>query len=221
MRLWILVGLCAAGCSTPQYRYVATGLTGNASESAPRADGHSEVTFRVPAAKPEGTLEVSSMGVVEVEPRAGASRVPALHLRLTASHHTGEPPWRLDTEEQRVSFPTGGAVAPSFVNSDASLPRLEVKAGELRVVDLYFALPAGAKTADDLASFTFRWKIAFDGAAAEQSTTFQRQPRPPPPVVVAPYAPYPYAPGWGPVWWGGYGYPVRTGVTPLPRYYGR
>lgn len=194
--LLILSCVLLAACSTQQYRYVASAEPG---DDASQSSGRAELTF--PAAG--GKVQVSSMGVVEVEPSRGARRVPAIHLRLTLSNEGGQNPWEVDTRDQKVSFPSGGQVSPAFVNSDASLPKLTIPAGEMRFLDLYFALPQGETTAKDLPSFTFRWRIVAGGQPAEQSTIFTRHEVSPGPVVVSPYDPYPYAPGWGPYWWGG------------------
>ncbi|MGZ3711048.1 MAG: hypothetical protein ACXVBE_04795 [Bdellovibrionota bacterium] len=218
--LLLFAALNLAACSSQQYQYVAD-LASSGQAEPSRAEGHSEVSYSIPSGSQSGKVQVLSMGVVEVEPKHDAKRVHSIHLRLTVSNHSPQK-WLVDSEEQKVSYPTGGRVPPSFVNSDSALPKLEIPPGELRLVDLYFALPTGMSTARDLTSFNFHWQVqdTNGNAVAEQTTLFNRRPIPELPVIVAPYSPYLYSPGWGPVWWGG-GFFYEPGTRPGPSFHYR
>lgn len=196
------------GCSSQRYEYVIAKEPGGQREV-------SQVSYSIPSGSQSGSVQVSSLGVVEVEPKRDAKRIPAVHLRLTVSSPSGQK-WLLNSQEQKISYPTGGLTPPAFVNSDSALPKLEIPPGELRLLDLYFALPSGISTAHDLPSFSFHWKVQnTDGSlVAEQTVLFNRRALHEAPVIVAPYGDYPYAPGWGPVWWGMGGYFYEPG----PRY---
>jgi len=188
------------GCASQQYQYIPV-------EHARDVQENGRITYSVPPGKPEGKVTVSSMGVIDLEPSHASKQIPTIHLRMVISNQSAGQVWNFNTQDQVVSFPNDGEVLPTFVNSDLkSIPSLRINKGELRVLDLYFQLPANQKSAEDIPAFTLRWKIQTGEMVTQETALFNRIPVPPRPVVVYPYDPYPYAPGWGPVWWGGVGY---------------
>ena len=202
----VLLGIgCAPaflwGCASEEFRYIP------ATHQAP--DGrriHGEAIYLEPGGHPDGNVRVVSMGIVDVKNKTTSKSFPALHMRMSVSNNSKKDIWRIEAEDQRVSFPNKGQTSPVFVNSEViTVPRIEVKPGELRSLDLYYPLPSAEQSEKDLPEFDFRWRLAAGDQLIEENTPFDRTPIPERPMIVYPYAPYPpYALGWGPVWWGGW-----------------
>ncbi|MDR3608135.1 MAG: hypothetical protein P4M08_12235 [Oligoflexia bacterium] len=195
--------VCLAGCSSPPYRYVPSDH-----QTTDLSKRRGEAIYSEPANAPTGTVKVMSMGIVDIKPKQDGKKTPALHLRMSIANQSVNQKWTLDVQEQSVSFPNQGQVWPQFANSDStSIPILDINPGELRTLDLYFSLPETEKNEAGLAEFNFHWKLQSGDRTITETTPFDRVPVPEYAATdypyYWPYEPYPYALGWGPVWWSG------------------
>jgi hypothetical protein len=201
-RLWVVVlGLTLfSACASEEYRYLAS-----------EQDSAGEAVYAVPPGSATGKVKISSRGIVELEAQQGGKRIKALHLRMAVSNQSETELWKINAQEQVVSFPNQSATQPLVVKADArKLPNLEAHPGELRTLDLYYPLPEGEKSADQLPEFSFRWKVQAGERTSQGSALFNRVEIPDYPTVMYPYR-YPFALSSGPVWWSGmglyYGFP--------------
>ncbi|MDR3606490.1 MAG: hypothetical protein P4M08_03815 [Oligoflexia bacterium] len=102
---------------------------------------------------PKGNISIASPETTDYKAGLKPSvTVPALRLRLTLANQSSDR-WVFNFKDQVLHF-TGHNSATSL-----NVEKAEVLQGETQVVDLYFALPAGVKTAADLSGFELDWKI--------------------------------------------------------------
>jgi hypothetical protein len=196
---WMLL-LCAAdACSSaPPYRYapLEPGL-------AEWVGSRTEASYFVTSPAPSANVRVLSLGIVDVQDQTDSKTFAALHLRMSITNESSSAHWSFVGQDQFVSYPNEGKAQPSFVNADEpSIPRFEVKPGELRTFDFYFALPGEKDSARDLPAFDFHWSLQVVGPGGSrvvrETTPFDQVLKS---VALTDSSPYPL--GWGPVWWGG------------------
>lgn len=187
-----------SSCATEQFAYVPSDLSGQKTEHTKNG----KASYQVPPEAPTGTVRIRSGGIVKLKPNKGGAKVPALHVRVVLANQSSPMPWNVDPRALTVSFPNGEAnVAPIFVQSHSpTTPVLVVSQGEMRSLDLYYALPEEEKSAKELPEFNFQWEIHVGPRLVQETTSFDR-------VTLPSYDygayPYPYDGGWEPDWgWG-------------------
>lgn len=178
-----LIGLLAlVGCvARPDYYYAPEAATVTRTGIATQIK-------RIPDEAPQGSVEISSVGITE-PPRGGR----ALHVRMTVNNEGDDTPWRVDIRDQAVQVSGAGRSQPEFASSDVqTLPTVEVPRHERRVLDLYFPVPPGVHDAADLPAFDFQWQVATGSRTVSDRTRVARFEVERPTVYVA---------SWGPYWW--------------------
>ena len=193
--LWIV--LATAACSSPQYRYVPV------SDRAGAGKNHSEAVYSIPEGLSEGTVKISSNGVVDLKSKTDSKQFPTIHIHMSISNMSNLP-WTVAAKDQVIAFPDQGQSSPVFANSNAeTLPTVTIPPGALRIVELYFELPQIDKSAEDVPEFDFRWAVRTASAMVNNSTPFDRVAiRERHVVAVYPYDPYYMGVGVNTVWWG-------------------
>lgn len=159
-------------------------------------DGYPAQVLAVPPEAPQGKVEVTSFGVVEIAPD-GAGRIATLHVRLVVTNDGDATPWTLVPSEQVVEIADEGRSVPMYVNTDVpSLPAVTIAQRERRVLDFYYPLPVTIADADNLPGFTFLWQVTTASRTYASRTRFVRvETEPPADLQVV------YVTGWGPYWW--------------------
>jgi hypothetical protein len=185
-RIWACVtAAMLTGCGA-SYLYSPAG-------AAYWMDGRPAAATDVPPEAPQGKVEVTSFGVVEMQ--IGGAMLPTLHVRAVITNDGNATPWTITPGDQLVEIAGEGRSAPLYVNTDVgSDPAIAVAQRERRVVDFYYPLPAGIGEDDDLPAFDFLWQVTTPARTYASRTHFQRLEREPPPTVHVIY-------GWGPHWW--------------------
>lgn len=187
------LGSAAVGCAAPAafvYRPSAALLADG--------DGQPAAIYPLPPERPEGEMRVLSFGFIDLQPGPGAVATRTLHIRLQLANNGDPTPFSLDTRGVQLDVPGASGLSPSYANTDVG-PReiLTVNAGERRIIDFYFSLPAHLAAAQQLSAFDLRWQVATRTRVVSERTAFTRvavaAPPPPPPVVIVA--------GWGPFWW--------------------
>jgi hypothetical protein len=202
--LVLVLPFTVAACASAQYVYVPVGVSGNAVESSRRG----KVTYQLPPEAPVGTVRITSGGLVRLNPNAGGKKISAIHVRMLFSNQTGVAPWSVDPQQETAWFPgRAGATAPVFVTSSPpESPTLSVKAGALESLDLYYPLPDGEGSADEIPDFDFHWSVRIGERVIQEMTSFDR-------VQLHSYAAYPY---WYSPWPLGWDYPYGMGWAEPP-----
>lgn len=162
-------------------------------------DGQGQATavYPIPPENPQGEVGVMSFGFVELETAPGV-RTPTLHARLLVANNGEQKTLALDPRQVFLELPGAAPLAPTYANTDVGpVSVLNVKQGERRLIDFYFAVPGGRRDAGQLPAFDLRWQVASGDRTVDGRTPFSRlavspPPPPSPTVVVA---------GWGPFWW--------------------
>lgn len=158
--------------------------------------GRPAARYPIPGNAPHGSVEVASFGVSDVGPAGTSYR--ALHVRMIVEND-GAIPWSLDTREQLATIAGEGDSRPAFVNADSSdVPLLTIGAGQRRVVDLFYPLPATLQSARRIAEFDLKWSVRTDGGVVAERTSFERLRVEP--AYAATYV-APYSPVWTVHWW--------------------
>lgn len=161
------------------------------------ADGYPATATAVPPESPQGKVEVTSFGVVEITPD-GFGPIDALHVRLAVTNEGDATAWTVATTDQLVEIPGEGRSRPLYVNTDlATLPAAAVAQRERRVFDLYYPLPAGIDSDDGVPVFDVLWQVTTPARTFASRTRFRRLEQEPP----AMYARVTRYTGWGPYWW--------------------
>lgn len=159
-------------------------------------DGYPAQVLAVPPEAPQGKVEVTSFGVVELSPD-GAGKLATLHVRLVAINDGDATPWTIVPTDQLVEIPDEGRSRPLYVNTDVpSLPTVTIGQRERRVLDFYYPLPATIDDDDALPGFTFLWQVTTGSRRYASNTRFVRMEREPPADLEVVYVT-----GWGPYWW--------------------
>ena len=140
---------------------LATAGTAAASDHASAPSGTmqwNDRTHPAAVATSRGAVELVSFGIAELTPRE-VPPMRALHIRMAISNIDAPVPWSIDVTTTRLAL-GGKSERPLFVNSDvATLPIAIIDRGEHRVLDFYFALPAGVAGETDLAEFDLVWQL--------------------------------------------------------------
>ena len=184
MRTLILSAALVAACSTtPNYYYAPQ-------QAQVVRGGMPAHVEKIPSEAPQGTIEVSTVGIAQ-----GQRGERALHVRLAVANEGDEAPWTLDIRQQQVDVPGAGRAQPQSANAgDAALPTISVPRRERRVIDLYYPLPPGVTSADALAGFDVLWQVATAAREVSGRTHIDRR------EVIERPTTY-IASGWGPHWW--------------------
>lgn len=176
--------LVGASCiDTPTYYYAPEAA------SVMRA-GMATHVESIPQEAPQGTVEISTMGLT-----TGQRGERALHVRIAIANEGDDTPWTLDIREQLVEVPGVGRSQPQFANAAVqTLPSITVPRRERRVVDLYYPVPPGVKDADDLVGFDFLWQVTTPKRTVSGRTHIDRR-------EAVERATTVYVTSWGPYWW--------------------
>jgi len=194
-----------AAC-TPTYVYIPTEMVNASTEGVPTA------RYPVPPEAPHGDVYVTSFGIVDVDVAPG-TKAPLLHVRLAVSNNGGAEPWQVDARQQVVDLGPEGRSRPAYVNTDIQgSPLISVPPGTKRVIDFFYALPAGMQGASSVPHFDVLWRVDIPGRPVVQRTPFDR-------LEVEYAEPYPayvgVGLGWGPFWWYDPFYPALTFAHPF------
>lgn len=197
----VVAALAAAGgCAFgPQTAYVPVGVQRSPLTPVPVAP------YALDGDQDKGTIEVLSL---DGERLPVGWSLPELYLRLRlVAHNKGDgSAWRLDPNEQLLSY-GGGMVAPAFAKTSAAHPVLSVAKGGRGWLDLYYPLPES----HDPPEVTLWWRVRRGAAAFRHTTHFTRVrgrdlPREPDVIPLItnhhdPFLPSGLALGW---WWPDY-----------------
>lgn len=175
-----------------------------------QADVENSAFYRI---TPRGQIEVTSLGLADVETRKSHAPLRMMQLRIILVNQGKKDDWTFNTSDQLLMIRPGGWIRPALVNSDLQgLPQVRVLPGERRIVDLYYSLPPEKDSLAEIPAFRFRWELEAAGRAIQETTPFERISESPDQKAVArirPFDPIPYrrrsdfefAHGWGPVWY--------------------
>jgi hypothetical protein len=145
---------------------------------------------RIPHELPQGTIEISTMGIT-TDQRGGK----ALHVRASLDNQGDQTPWTLDIREQLVEVPGVGRSQPQFANAGVqTLPTIDVPRRERRVIDLYYPVPPNVHDADDLVGFDFLWQVTTPKRVVSGRTRIDRR-------ELVERASTVHVTAWGPYWW--------------------
>lgn len=159
------------------------------------ADGYPAATNAVPPEAPQGRVDITSFGIVEIQP-AGFSPINVLHVRLAVTNEGDATAWTLAPNDQLVEIAGEGRSRPLYVNSDvSSLPSITIAQRERRLIDFYYPLPTNIASEDELPGFDMLWQVTTPARTYAARTRFQRVEQEPPTTRVVYYS------GWGPYWW--------------------
>lgn len=186
----MLLAVAMTGCAaSASYLYTPTPATHWAS-------GYPSAVVAIPPDAHQGTVDLSSFGITELQPEGGGA-IPMLHVRMIVENDGDATPWTLDAGDQVLEIPGEAQRRPVFVNSDVQLPLVTIGLRERRVLDFYYALPASIGDEEELGGFRVRWSVTTPSQTVSSHTSFQRIERrglaPSPQVLVVA--------GWGPWWW--------------------
>jgi hypothetical protein len=134
-----------------------------------------------------------------------------MHVRMAVSNDSDATPWIVDSREQLIEVEGRGRSGPVFVNGDrATLPVVQIARRDQRVFELYYPLPEGTTTADDLASFQLLWQVRTGQRLVGQRTSFDRT------SLEPAYDVYGFGPYWwgDPFWYSGYGFTLVNNDRP-------
>lgn len=162
---WSLAAL--TGCITPTtYVY--------APDDAGRwADGYPTATQAVPPEAPQGTVEVSSSGFVDIRGEQRAQSV--LHVRLTIANDGDAAPWTLVPGEQIIDVPGEPHTLPIAMKQPLVMNEpMAIAQHERLPVDLYFALPPSVASDDTLMGFDLLWRVTTPARQYASRTHFDR-----------------------------------------------
>lgn len=208
--------LAFSGCATQRYLYLPATAIG--SDTSHPHQGRA--SYSVPVEAPEGNVRVMSAGIVQLRPRDGGARIPALHIKMVVSNHKGAASWVVDPHAQSISLPNGGGkIVPIFVEGAPSAATPITLAGaEMRALDLYFPLPPGQASETSVPEFDLHWQVQAGAQLVQETTSFDR-------VAKPTYSSYPYgyppAGTYDPYYGGAYYQGYSSGYYPgYPGYYG-
>lgn len=145
---------------------------------------------KIPHEEPQGTIEISTMGIT-----TGQRGEKALHVRMAIDNQGDDTPWTIDVREQLVEVPGVGRSQPQFANAGVqTLPTLDIPRRERRVIDLYYPVPPSVHDADDLGGFDFMWQVTTPKRTVSARTRIDRREVADPPAHV-------HVSAWAPYWW--------------------
>lgn len=162
----MLVALAA--CATP------TGYVYSPQDACHWTEGYPAVTQLVPPEAPQGSIEVSSFGVVAIRPD-GQRAVAALHVRLAVTNDGDASPWTVVPADQVLDLPGLGRTGPMAISPEMSMSESMVVGQRERLpLDLYFALPASVASEDALVGFDVLWQVETPARRYASRTHFDR-----------------------------------------------
>ena len=153
-----------AGCAH-DYAYWPAGL----------GAGYGPATrYPFPPDVPRGEVYVTSFAFTQMDVAPGQS-AETLHARLVIVNE-GPDTWTIDGRQQLLSVRHDlPPIGPAFVNTDGGPgPTYPVASGQRRIVDLYFAVPAGFQLPKDLPWYELAWRLQVGAQSIPQRTVFQR-----------------------------------------------
>lgn len=194
-----------AGCSSTPYEYDAV------SEPTPITRGMRYTVPQDPDLNPSGTVAVNTYGVTQLsDKKESTPEIRALHARVIL-HNTEQEKdgaWKFNVSNQTVELPGEGSSRVAYANtadSEGDLPLIKVEPGEERKIDLYFPLPQGYQSAEQIPSFTLHWIVETEAKTVSDITRFDREQIQPEIITLYPNEPYPFDDdrglGWGDQWW--------------------
>ena len=183
---WLLgVGLIGGCAETPAYYYAPEAPTVTRNGVPTRVE-------KIPPEAPQGTVEFSSVGIAQLQ-----NGTRALHARMAVDNEGDDTPWTIDIREQLVEIPNVGRSAPLSARADLqTLPTITIGRREKRTIDLYYPLPPGVNSADNLSGFDLLWQVRTAQRPISGRTRinrFEAEENYSTNMVV-------YG-GWGPYWW--------------------
>jgi hypothetical protein len=162
---WTLVAL--AGCMAP------TSYVYSPQDANHRADGYPAATLLVPPEAPQGTIELSSFGFVNI--RDEHSDRSVLHVRLTVTNDGDVAPWTIVPGEQVVDVPNEQRSFPMAMKQAPPMDEpVVIEQRERQPLDLYFALPAAVASEDTLMGFDLLWQLTTPARQYSARTQFER-----------------------------------------------
>lgn len=141
----ILLALLAGCAATTSYVYAPR-------DASTSQDGYPASIVRIPS----GSVELVSYGISDSE----------LHLKMAIENDSDATPWTFVPADQLIEM----AKQPLARPVRASSGPFTAAAGERLTVDLYYALPPGVVTEDDLSGFDLSWRVG----THEARTHFER-----------------------------------------------
>jgi len=183
----------------------------------PGAAGGPAMRYPIPPTVPQGEAYVTSFGFTDIDLGPGAPNT-LLHARLAVSNGS-QAPWSVDGRMQALTYTGHAPVGPSFLNTDAGVgPVYQVPPGQVRVFDLYYALPAPFDQPMNLGGFSLDWQVDAAGQIIPGRTSFQRFEG-----AAGSYETYPpyvaVGLGFGFGWWYGPFFPYHRPYPPVFRRY--
>jgi hypothetical protein len=159
--------IALAGCLAPtNYVYAPE-------DACQWTDGYPAATQPVPAEAPQGAIELSSSGFVEI--REDQRERSALHVRLTVTNDGDAAPWTIVPGDQVVEVPGEQRTLPMAMKQ--ALPMNEpvvIEQHDRQMLDLYFALPSTVDSEDTLMSFDLLWQLTTPARPYSSRTRFER-----------------------------------------------
>jgi hypothetical protein len=162
---WTVAAL--AGCMAPtSYVYSPEG-------ASHWDDGYPTATQLVPPEAPQGTIEFSSFGFVEIQNEQRAQSV--LHVRLTVTNDGDASPWAIVPRDQVIDVSGDERTSPMAMKQALPMNEpVEVGQRERKPLDLYFALPASVASEDVLMGFDVWWQVTTPARPYLSRTHFDR-----------------------------------------------
>ena len=160
----VLLPALLAGCAaTTSYVYAPR-------DASTSQAGYPTAIIGIPPDGPKGRLELTSYGITDIQPE-GTARMTVLHVHISVANERDAAAWTFVPSQQTVQMARKPAEHPIFVSSDKpDVASLTIAPGERRQVDLYYALPAGIASEEDLPGFELTWRVG----ASSARTHFER-----------------------------------------------
>jgi hypothetical protein len=178
-------------------------------------------SYPIPPAEPKGTAYVMSLGPERLDAGPGKPSM-YLHVRVAVENTADPTPWRVDPNDESISFGGPEQIPPAFAESSTGGPVLTAAKGARGHIDLYYPLASGAVPP----RVTLSWRVQRGPDSVAQTTAFEQTVertrgytyyRPYGPEVRTAVGvdwwwwPYGYYGLWGPSWalgwgWGGWGW---------------
>jgi hypothetical protein len=125
------------------------------------------------ATNPQGQFRIESVGLVDLRNGSSNDVLPVLHLRLIVKNDSSDLDWGVDARLQQLKLSGLDPLRPSFVRaSGQNPPFIEVAKGHTQNIDLFYALPAERRSANDLQSYGVDWQVTTGDRQVNQTTTF-------------------------------------------------
>lgn len=155
------------GCTAP------TSYVYSPDDASHRIDGYPAATQLVPPEAPQGTIELSSFGFVEIQHEQRTRSV--LHVRLTVTDDRDSEPWTIVPGEQIIDIAGEPRSLPLAMKQ--ALPMGEpvtIEQHERQPLDLYFALPESVASDEVLMGFDVLWQVTTPAQRSSSRTHFDR-----------------------------------------------